>query len=177
MLQDAAATGELRYVSLRYFNVAGADPSGRTGESTVHATHLIKVASQAVVGILDHIDIFGEDYPTPDGTCVRDYIHASDVADAHVDALVHLRGGGESLTLNCGYGHGYSVREVLSTVERVSGCQLDIRGAPRRPGDPPELVAAVSSIHQSLGWRPKHDDLEFIVRSAIEWEDKLARDG
>lgn len=174
MLQDAGAFAALRYVAMRYFNVAGADPSGRTGESTVHATHLIKVASQAVVGIRDHIEIYGEDYPTPDGTCVRDYIHASDVADAHVAALVHLRGGGESLTLNCGYQRGYSVREVLAAVERVAGRSLDIRSASRRPGDPPELIAATARIVETLGWRPRHDDLDVIVQSAIDWEKKLA---
>ena len=174
MLQDAGASGALRYVAMRYFNVAGADPLGRTGESTAHATHLIKVASQAVVGIRDHIEIYGEDYPTPDGTCVRDYIHASDIADAHVAALAHLRGGGESLTLNCGYQRGYSVREVLAAVERVAGRRLDIRSGPRRPGDPPELIAATGRSAETLGWRPRHDDLDVIVRSAIDWEKKLA---
>ena len=177
MLRDVDASGALRHVTLRYFNVAGADPKGRIGESTASATHLIKVASQAVVGLRDHIDIYGEDYPTPDGTCVRDYIHATDVADAHVAALLHLHGGGESLTLNCGYGRGYSVREVLAAVEHVAGRSLDIRDAPRRVGDPPELVAAVSRIAGSLGWRPKHDDLDVIVRTAIEWERRLAGAG
>ena len=176
MLQDASATAALRYVAIRYFNVAGADPLGRTGESTTHATHLIKVASQAAVGIRDHIEIFGEDYATPDGTCLRDYIHASDVADAHVAALVHLRGGGGSLTLNCGYQRGHSVREVLAAVERVAGRRLDVRGAPRRPGDPPELIAATARIAETLGWRPRHDDLDVIVKSAIDWEKKLAPD-
>ena len=174
MLRDVDATSALRYVAIRYFNVAGADPSGRTGESTTHATHLIKVASQAVVGIRDHIEIYGEDYPTPDGTCLRDYIHASDVADAHVAALTHLRRGGESLTLNCGYQRGYSVREVLAAVEYVAGHSLDIRGGPRRPGDPPELIAATARIAETLGWCPRHDDLDVIVRSAIGWEKKLA---
>ena len=172
MLEDTADA--LRYVALRYFNVAGADALGRTGESTASATHLIKAASQHVVGIRDHIDVFGTDYPTADGTCVRDYIHASDIADIHVAALRHLDAGGESLTLNCGYQRGYSVREVLAAVERAAGRSLDIRSAPRRPGDPPTLIAATGKITESLGWRPRHDDLDTIVRSAIDWESKLA---
>jgi len=174
MLEDVAASSDLRYIALRYFNVAGADPAGRIGQRTPRATHLIKVASETVVGLRDHIDIFGEDYPTSDGTCVRDYIHVSDIASAHLAALSHLDGGGQCLTLNCGYGHGYSVREVLASVERAAGCKLDIRGAPRRVGDPPELVAATSRIAEKLGWHPEHDDLDVIVQSAIDWEKKLA---
>ena len=174
LLEDAAAASGLRDVVLRYFNVAGADPAGRIGQRTRHASHLIKVASEAAVGLRDHIEIYGEDYPTPDGSCVRDYIHVSDVASAHVAALAHLDGAGESLTLNCGYGRGYSVREVLGAVERVAGHHLDIRAAPRRPGDPPELVAAVARITETLGWRPEHADLEVIIRTAMEWEAKVA---
>ena len=177
MLEDAAATSALRYIALRYFNVAGADPAGRIGQRTPRATHLIKVASEAAVDIRDHIDIYGEDYSTPDGTCVRDYIHVNDIAAAHVAALAHLGNGGDNLILNCGYGHGYSVREVLNAVERVTGQDLDIRSAPRRAGDPPELVAAVSRITDSLGWHPECDDLDGIVRSAINWEKKLAQAG
>ncbi len=177
MLEDVAATSALRYIALRYFNVAGADPQGRIGQRTPGATHLIKVASETVVGIRDHMEIYGEDYPTTDGTCVRDYVHVSDIASAHVAALAHLGEGGENLTLNCGYGLGYSVREVLGAVERITGQDLDIRSAPRRAGDPPELVAAVSRITDTLGWRPQHDDLDGIVRSAIDWERKLAQAG
>jgi len=133
ILRDTAAAHDFSYVALRYFNVAGADPEGRTGQSTPNATHLIKVACEAAVGTRDHLAIFGEDYDTPDGTCIRDYIHVSDLVAAHVDALAHLARDGESLVLNCGYGHGFSVREVLDTVQDVAGCTLDIRSAPRRP--------------------------------------------
>ncbi len=174
MLRDAAAAHDFDYVALRYFNVAGADPAGRAGQSTPNATHLIKIASQVVAGLRDHIDIFGDDYGTPDGTCVRDYIHVTDLADAHVCALRHLADGGGSLALNCGYGRGYSVREVLSAVERVVGRGFDIRAAPRRAGDAETLVADAREIAKRFGWRPRYDDLELIVRTAIDWEKKLA---
>jgi UDP-glucose 4-epimerase len=174
ILRDTAVAHGLRYVALRYFNVAGADPLGRTGQKSRKATHLIKVASQVVVGLRDHIDIFGDDYDTPDGTCVRDYIHVSDLARAHVDALAHLDAGGQNLTLNCGYGCGYSVRQVLDTVETVIGQPIDIRSAARRPGDPAQLIADASEIMGKLNWRPRYNDLEFIVRSAIVWERKLS---
>ncbi len=174
MLRDTAAAHDFEYVALRYFNVAGADPAGRTGQSTPDATHLIKIASQVITGLRDHIDIFGEDYDTPDGTCVRDYIHVSDLAAAHVDALAHLTDGGGNLTLNCGYGHGYSVREVLNAVERVAGHRFDIRSAPRRAGDAETLVADAREITKRFGWRPRYGDLELIVRTAIDWERKLA---
>ncbi len=173
MLRDVAAAHGLRYVALRYFNVAGADPAGRTGQSTPRATHLIKVASEAAVGARGHVEVFGEDYDTPDGTCVRDYIHVTDLAAAHVDALRHLEAGGETLVLNCGYGNGFSVRQVLDAVQRVAGRRLDIRPAPRRAGDPSRLVSDPRRIRERLGWRPRHDDLETMVRSAIAWERKL----
>ena len=173
MLRDTAAAHDFRYVALRYFNVAGADPSGRTGLSSPNATHLIKIASQVVTGQRDHIEVFGEDYDTPDGTCIRDYIHVSDLAAAHVDALRHLTDGGGSLVLNCGYGHGFSVRDVLQAVEQATGHRLDIRSAPRRAGDPATLVADADKIKKRFNWRPRHDDLEFIVRTAVEWEQKL----
>ena len=177
ILRDTAAAHGFDYVALRYFNVAGADPAGRTGQSTPNATHLIKIAGQAAIGQRDHIEIFGEDYPTPDGTCIRDYIHVSDLAAAHVDALRHLDKGGESLVLNCGYGRGYSVREVLRAVERVAGIKLNIHGAPRRDGDSVSLVADAAKIRKRFGWQPHYDDLDLIVRTAIDWERKLSGEG
>jgi UDP-glucose 4-epimerase len=174
MLEDVAATHPLRYVALRYFNVAGADPGGRIGQSTPEATHLIKVACEHAVGKRESVSIFGTDYDTPDGTGVRDYIHVEDLADAHLKALDYLRGGGASTTLNCGYGRGYSVREVLDMVARVSGRELTIREVPRRAGDPPQLVARAERIQSVLGWQPRHQDLEGIVRTALDWERRLA---
>jgi UDP-glucose 4-epimerase len=175
MLRDLSAASALRHVILRYFNVAGCDPSGRIGQSTLHATLLIKVACEHAAGKRDRISIFGTDYPTADGTCIRDYIHVEDLAAAHVQALKYLRDGGESLTLNCGYGHGYSVREVLDTVARVSGRTLDVTEEPRRAGDPPMLIAKSDRLQEILGWRARHDDLDFIVRTALQWERKTAR--
>jgi UDP-glucose 4-epimerase len=174
MLRDLSAATSLRHVILRYFNVAGCDPSGRIGQSTKHATLLIKVACEHAAGKRERIAIFGTDYPTPDGTCIRDYIHVEDLAAAHVRALQHLRNGGESLTLNCGYGHGYSVREVLDTVARVSGRALDVVEEPRRAGDPPMLIARSDRLQAILGWQPRHDDLDFIVRTALAWERRSA---
>ena len=174
MLRDLAAASPLRYVALRYFNVAGADAGGRIGQSTPKATHLIKVACEHAVGKRNHVAIFGTDYPTPDGSGVRDYIHVDDLAAAHILALRYLEGGGTSQTLNCGYGHGYSVREVLDTVQKVSGVKLTIRKEPRRPGDSPALIAESHRIRDVLGWQPQHDDLEFIVRTALAWEKRLA---
>ena len=174
ILRDASLAHGLNYLSLRYFNVAGADPKGRAGQSTEGSTLLIKVASEAVVGLRDGVDIFGEDYNTPDGTCVRDYIHVTDLVEAHVEALKHLEGGGKSQVLNCGYGRGYSVKEVLEAVEAVAGKKLNIRPGPRRPGDPPALVADARRIGEVLGWRPVHNDLREIVESALQWEEKLA---
>ncbi|GAA4247930.1 UDP-glucose 4-epimerase GalE [Azospirillum formosense] len=173
MLRDAGAAHGLRSVILRYFNVAGADPAGRTGQATPVATHLIKVACQALLGQRPALSVFGTDYPTPDGTCIRDYIHVSDLADAHVLALLHLRRGGDSLILNCGYGRGASVREVVRTLESVSGETVPATLGPRRAGDPPQLVSAAARIRERLGWVPKHDSLEEIVRSALSWERRL----
>ena len=173
MLRDLAAATDLRYVALRYFNVAGSDPAGRIGQSTKQATLLVKVACEAAVGKRDHVAIFGTDYPTPDGTGVRDYIHVEDLASAHLKALDYLDGGGESQVLNVGYGHGYSVREVLDMVERVAGLKLDIREEPRRAGDPPTLIAAATRIRELLGWQPEYDDLKVIVETSLNWERKL----
>ena len=174
MLRDLAAATALRHVSLRYFNVAGSDPDGRIGQSTRNATLLTKVACEHVVGKRASISIFGTDYPTPDGTGVRDYIHVEDLAGAHLKALDYLRNNGASVTLNCGYGHGYSVRQVLDAVQRVSGVPLNIKELPRRAGDPPSLIAATTRIREVLGWTPRFDDLDAIVRSALNWEKKLA---
>ena len=182
MLRDSAAAHDLRppgfrYVALRYFNVAGADPQGRSGQVSRVATHLIKIAAQTVTGQRAELQIFGDDYDTADGTCVRDYIHVSDLADAHVAALRHLEAGGASEVLNCGYGRGYSVREVLAMVERVTGKPLPMRIGPRRAGDPPALVAGVERIDRTLDWTPRHADLETIVASALAWEEWLVRQG
>jgi UDP-glucose 4-epimerase len=175
MLRDLAAAGGLRYVILRYFNVAGADPGGRIGQSTRDATLLTKVACEAAVGVRPHVSIFGTDYPTPDGTGIRDYIHVEDLASAHLLACDYLRAGGESLTLNCGYGHGYSVREVIAAVERAHGRPLVVREEGRRAGDPPMLVADASRIRDALGWTPRHDDLDYVVSTALRWEQRLHR--
>ena len=175
MLRDVAAVTPLRYVALRYFNVAGADPAGRIGQSTPEATHLIKVACEHVVGKRPGISIFGTDYATPDGTCVRDYIHVEDLAAAHLQALSYLRGGGASTTLNCGYGQGFSVREVLAEVGRVAGQRLAVTESGRRAGDPPRLIAAASRIRETLGWTPRHEDLAGIVATALAWEQRLLR--
>ena len=175
MLRDVAAVTPLRYVALRYFNVAGADPAGRIGQSTPEATHLIKVACEHVVGKRPGISVFGTDYATPDGTCVRDYIHVEDLAAAHLQALGYLRGGGESTTLNCGYGQGFSVREVLAEVGRVSGQRLAVTESGRRAGDPPRLIAAAQRIRDTLGWTPRHQDLAGIVATALAWEQRLLR--
>jgi len=174
MLRDAGAAHGLGHVILRYFNVAGADPLGRTGQSTKGATHLIKVAVETALGLRPKMDVFGTDYPTPDGTCIRDYIHVSDLVRAHSDALAHLRGGGASVTLNCGYGRGFSVLEVIDTVKRVSGVDFKVDFAERRPGDPARIVAASDRIRAALAWQPQFDDLSTIVAHALAWERKLA---
>lgn len=174
MLRDLALAGGPAYVALRYFNVAGCEPGGRIGQSTPKATLLVKVACEAAVGRRSHVSVFGTDYPTPDGTGLRDYIHVEDLATAHIDALAYLRKGGESATLNCGYGHGYSVREVLSAVEKASGKPLKVTEEARRAGDPPELVAVADRIRRVLGWEPKFDDLDTIVRTSLAWERKIA---
>lgn len=177
MLRDVSAASSLRHVILRYFNVAGSDPDGDIGQSTKNATLLIKVAAEVAVGKREKLLVFGTDYPTPDGTGVRDYIHVSDLADAHVQALAYLRNGGESTLLNCGYGHGYSVREVIDAVNRVNGSPIKVEEQPRRAGDPPALVAAVDKIHRVLDWTPRYDDLDFIVKTSLEWEKKLKAAG
>lgn len=174
MLRDVAAVNPLRYVALRYFNVAGSDPGGRIGQSTPKATLLTKVACEVAVGKRPFVSIFGTDYPTPDGTGVRDYIHVEDLADAHLKALAYLRQGGESTTLNCGYGRGYSVRELLDMVEKVAGHTIAKKEEPRRAGDPPSLVARATRIRTTLGWQPRHDDLAKIVSTSLAWERKLA---
>ena len=175
MLEDVSRVHAMRHMVLRYFNVAGADPAGRTGQSTPKATHLIKRAAQVALGRVPHLDIFGTDYPTPDGTGVRDYIHVADLAAAHLLALDALRAGAASATYNCGYGRGLSVRDVVSGVERVIGRHLPVLEQARRPGDPPVLISDPSRIKQALGWQPAHDDLDEIVASAIGWERRFNR--
>jgi UDP-glucose 4-epimerase len=170
MLENVSRAHPMRHMVLRYFNVAGADPKGRTGQSTPKATHLIKRAAQVALGRVPHLDIFGTDYPTPDGTGVRDYIHVSDLAEAHLLALDALRGGAASTTYNCGYGRGLSVREVVRGVEQVIGRPLPVKESPRRAGDPPTLISDPSRIKAALGWAPRHDDLSGIIRSALAWE-------
>jgi UDP-glucose 4-epimerase len=174
MLRDLAIAGGPSYVALRYFNVAGCEPTGTIGQSTPKATLLVKVACEAATGNRPGVSIFGTDYPTPDGTGLRDYIHVEDLASAHLDALTYLRNGGESTTLNCGYGHGYSVREVLQAVEKVNGAPLNINEEERRAGDPPELIAIAEKVRSVLGWKPQFDDLDSIVRTSLEWERKIA---
>jgi UDP-glucose 4-epimerase len=175
MLKDAHAAHGLQYVALRYFNVAGGDPKGRIGQSTPRATHLIKVACQAALGQRDSLEVYGTDYETPDGTCLRDYIHVSDLIAAHADALTHLRKGGESGIFNCGYGKGYSVLDVIKAVERVKGAALPVAYGPRRAGDPAAIVAGAERVRKVLGWQPRYDNLDFIVQTALDWERKLAQ--
>jgi len=173
MLEDLGKACDMRHVILRYFNVAGCDPDGQIGQSTKKATLLVKVAAEVAAGKRSEIYVYGTDYPTADGTGVRDYIHVSDLASAHIHALDYLRDGGESTRLNCGYGHGYSVRDVLDTVQKVNNGPINIVEHPRRAGDPPELIANVDKIHNTLDWVPQFDDLEKIVSTAIAWERKL----
>ena len=174
MLQDAAAAHDIKFGILRYFNVAGADPEGRTGQSTPRATHLIKRACEVATGKIPRLTIFGTDYDTPDGTGVRDFIHVSDLVDIHKCVLDRLRGGGSSLLINCGYGRGFSVREVVAAVERVSGKSLTVELAPRRPGDLGIVVANTTKLSTLLNWKPRHDDLDRIVETALNWERRLA---
>ncbi len=176
MLADVCRAHGMRAVILRYFNVAGSDPDGEIGQSTPGSTLLIKVAAEAVVGKREHVQVFGTDYPTPDGTGIRDYIHVTDLANAHVDALHYLNRGGASVTLNCGYGHGYSVREVLDTVRRLGG-PFKIVESPRRPGDAPSLTARAERVKEVLGWQPRYDSLDTIVETSMAWERKLAQRG
>ncbi len=174
MLADTVKAHDLKAVVLRYFNVAGADPKGRLGQSTPNATHLIKIAVQAALGHRRGMDVFGTDYPTPDGTCVRDYIQVSDLIDAHMRALKHLRGGGGSLTCNCGYGRGLSVKEIIAQVKEVSGVDFPVRFAGRRAGDPAALVAGAGRVREVLGWQPRFtDDVRGIVAQALDWERRL----
>ena len=178
MLKDAAAAHPINAGILRYFNVAGADPGGRAGLSTKGATHLIKVAVEAATGKRGHVDIFGSDFDTPDGTGIRDYIHVADLAAAHVRTLERLIAAPhESLLLNCGYGHGYSVLEVLDSVDRITNLHVERRQAPRRPGDPPAVIADNRRILATLDWRPERDDLDMIVADALAWERRLAARG
>jgi UDP-glucose 4-epimerase len=174
MLRDAGAAHGLAHVILRYFNVAGADPELRTGQSTSGATHLIKVAVETALGKRAKMQVFGTDYPTHDGTCIRDYIHVADLVRAHSAALAYLRDGGASTTLNCGYGRGFSVLDVIDTVKRVSGVDFPVEMAPRRPGDPAQIVAGSDRVRAALGWRPQFDDLATIARDALAWERRLA---
>jgi len=173
MLRDLGRASDMRHVILRYFNVAGSDPGGRIGQSTEKATLLIKVAAEVAVGKREQLYVFGTDYPTPDGTGVRDYIHVDDLADAHIKALEYLRGDGASVTLNCGYGHGYSVRKVIDAVNRINGTPIRVKEEQRRAGDPPTLIARADKIRDTLGWTPKYDDLDFIVKTSLDWERKL----
>ncbi|MEP7455750.1 UDP-glucose 4-epimerase GalE [Phyllobacterium sp. SB3] len=175
MLLDTAAAHNFHYTALRYFNVAGADPNGRTGQSTRGATHLIKVACETALGKRRYMEIFGNDYPTPDGTCVRDYIHVTDLVLAHRLALDRLRSGGSSMVANCGYGRGFSVKEVIASVERIHGAPIDARPTTARPGDAPSIVADSSKARNELGWVPKLDDLDRIVESAMKWEIALQK--
>ncbi len=176
MLRDVAAVNPLRYVALRYFNVAGAHPGLQIGHSTVGSTLLTKIACEAMVGKRPHVSVYGSDYPTPDGTGMRDYLHIEDLASAHLNALSYLKRGGASTILNVGYGHGYSVREVLRMVETVAGKPLNIREEARRPGDPAYLVARAERIRTELGWQPRYDDLRAIVSTNLAWEEKLLRE-
>ena len=173
MLRDLGKASDMRHVILRYFNVAGSDPDGRIGQSTEKATLLIKVAAEVAVGKREQLYVFGSDYPTPDGTGVRDYIHVDDLADAHIKALDYLRKGGASVTLNCGYGHGYSVREVIDAVNRINSSPIKVKEEERRAGDPPALIAKADLAREVLGWEPSYDDLDFIVKTSLDWERKL----
>ena len=176
MLHDVANAHGMNYGVLRYFNVAGADPLARIGLATVGATHLLKIAVEAATGQRAKVDVYGTDYPTPDGSCIRDFIHVTDLAEAHRAALTYLRGGGASVTLNCGYGHGYSVLETIDAVRRVSGSHFAVSHAPRRPGDVMTMVADASRIRATLDWTPAYDNLDTIAAHALAWEEKLLRE-
>jgi len=176
MLHDVASAHDMKYAVLRYFNVAGADPQARIGLATIGATHLLKIATEAATGLRAKIDVFGTDYPTPDGSCIRDFIHVSDLAQAHCAALSYLRDGGAPVTLNCGYGRGYSVLETIEAVRRVSGRNFAVQYAPRRPGDIMTMVADVSRIRATLNWTPQYDDLDTIARHALAWEEQLLKE-
>jgi UDP-glucose 4-epimerase len=173
VLADLSLARDFRYIALRYFNVAGADPQGRIGQAYKEATHLITRALKTAKGEFEKLSVFGTDYPTPDGTCIRDYIHVNDLARAHLSALAYLDRNKKSETMNCGYGHGFSVREVVEVVKKVTGIGFPVEYVGRRAGDPPALVADSTRLRQMTGWAPRHDDLEFIVRTAWEWERQL----
>jgi UDP-glucose 4-epimerase len=175
-LKDVSLSGDLRYVALRYFNVAGADPLARIGQARKDATHLITVSLRTALGKRSRLDIFGTDYPTPDGTCIRDYIHVDDLAEAHILALEYLASGGGSKIYNCGYGHGYSVKEVVDKVKEATKIDFPVGYTDRRPGDPPSLIADSTKLKKELGWAPKYDDLGYIIKTAWEWEKKLHAD-
>ena len=177
MLEDVARAHDLRYVALRYFNVAGADPRGRLGQSSKLSTHLIKIGVQTALGRRASMTVHGEDYPTRDGTCIRDYIQVSDLVDAHLDALAYLRRGGAPLVCNCGYGHGATVKEVIAMVKKVSGVDFPVEIGPRRAGDPAVIVARAERAREILGWKPQRDDLEAIVAQALDWERRLHNKG
>ncbi len=173
MLRDVALAHDFRYIAIRYFNVAGADPQGRSGQSSKNATHLIKVASQVALGEREKLQVFGTDYDTPDGTCIRDYVHVTDLISAHMDGLTYLRDGGASVAANCGYGHGYSVFDVINALNTVIGEEIPVEITERRPGDAQSLVAKPEKIKSLFGWKPQHDDLEFVVKTALDWERSL----
>lgn len=173
MIRDLSYATDLNHVILRYFNVAGSDPDGKIGQSTKNATLLIKVAAEVAAGKREKLLIFGTDYPTPDGTGIRDYIHVSDLAAAHIKALDYLQNGGESTTLNCGYGHGFSVRDVINAINKENGSPITVEEMPRRAGDPPELISVADKIRSTIGWQPQYDDLNLIVRTSLAWEKKL----
>jgi UDP-glucose 4-epimerase len=173
MLHDVSAAHDISFSALRYFNVAGADPQGRVGQSTPEATHLIKVACQTALGARPHIDVYGADYPTDDGTCIRDYIHVTDLVRAHLLALVHMRENPGNIIMNCGYGRGFSVLEVIDAVKKAAGHSFDVRMAPRRAGDPAAIVAGARFVRDVLGWKPAHDNLDEIVTHAYAWEKNL----
>ena len=174
MIRDVSKATDLSHVILRYFNVAGSDPDGQIGQSTKNATLLIKVAAEVATGKREKLLVFGTDYPTPDGTGIRDYIHVSDLATAHINALDYLRANGESTTLNCGYGHGFSVREVINAINEENGTPITVEEMPRRAGDPPELISVAEKIRDSIGWKPQFDDLNLIVKTSLAWERKLS---
>jgi len=173
MIKDLSAACDMKHVILRYFNVAGCDPDGRIGQSTKNATLLIKVASEVAVGKRDSLYVFGTDYPTQDGTGIRDYIHVSDLASAHLSALDYLRDGGESTLVNCGYGQGYSVRQVIDSVSKLNGAEINVIEEPRRAGDPPALIASVEKIRKTLDWVPQYNELDVIVKTSLDWERTL----
>lgn len=175
VLGDVGVSDGLRSVTLRYFNVAGADRLSRIGQARTDATHLITVSLRTALGKYDHLNLFGIDYPTPDGTCIRDYVHVDDLSDAHILALEYLASGGSSNIYNCGYGRGYSVKEVVDKVKEVTGIDFPVQHMERRPGDPPSLVADASKIRKELGWNPRYDDLAYIIKTAWEWEKKINR--